>query len=294
MVWLSITLAVAVAVFAIVRLLDSNHPRFRWNAGSLDIGNLPLREATKEQLMALGQREYAKITEWVPVNDRSRLAGALKTADVLGLEHIDSTKLSLLINAAAEFMYLRYGQDSPMAYADWLLGRGCRWSDLEPLLKVWTVDTAYPLMVGGEFPTDESSEQLFHRYFTPTLDWEKGVNRPASIAAERRGTAIVIGVADMAHPVSPRVAGIMPSELWHGKTSGNMCQWLLPKKSFQDLIREFGAVTCAQVAVVTRFADGSIRPRMTMFTWSPVEKQWTLQQVTDFNYSTGRLSFLGF
>ena len=236
-------------------------------------------------LAAAGRQHFAKFTvqplRTLDDEGLMKLLSQGKT-DASG-KHSDA-ELRDLAAATAEFIRLRFLQDSPAVYREWRTQKGYKQRPAEILKAVgiaynWAVWTNQR----GKEPSYVDLTDLMDGSFEASLNGLDGKARPVNISTDAEAFAINFYREDRGHP-APMLKGIMGAELWLGNVAASPLPLWEPPHSRKALLSDPGWMRCADVGVILEGATGSRFPWV--FTWiqDPVDHRWYLFWVTIQNY----------
>lgn len=237
--------------------------------------------AVSARLMAEGQRQYRQI-ELAPI------ASARSPADIVdilmgalgGRERLDPD-IQLIVEASAEFLYYRFGQDSPAAYVQWREDRGERLKPASVLRTLWMIDADHQALFDAPYPGDDEIVQIFDRF------WEMGTTiKPGSaitaVAAESPGVC-VRAARMLPSDAWPLLECDLTSELWHGYIVSSKRNWWQGSTSVEELRRKLPHLDTIVVGIIARVDNGDIFPWHLTWYYDPSARCWVLYSVTTGN-----------
>lgn len=237
--------------------------------------------AASARLMAEGQRRYRQI-ELTPIDSAS---GPEDIADILlsatgGSRHLDSD-IQIVLETTAEFLYYRFTQDSPTAYAQWRYGRGERLKPASVLRNLWLIDSDYRAVFDDAYPGDAQIESVFERF------WKVGTTiKPGSamtaIASESPGVC-ARAVRMRPSDAWPLLECELTSELWHGYVVSGKRNWWQGSASVEDLRRTLLHLDAIVIGIIARVDNGDVLPWHLTWYYDPAARCWVLYSVTTGN-----------
>jgi len=253
-----------------------------WRAGFLG-GRNPA-----EKLYAAvqdGSAAFRKM-EMFPLADASvdDIRAALDVGSVKYAGGMSAIDVAAVRDEAATFLYKRFVRSDLDEYISWRESKGCKLRDEQDIRANERAFTDYSTIIGRPIPSTPTVKSIFAAYWTATLAWGGGLNRPAAIARTAAGSSITIG--DSKDSYYPRLflEGELGNRLWYGPDSAAMRSWFSPRTQPKDVVKRYGKVGIAEVGIVMQWADGSRRPLILGFFRDPVTVKWVLWQVNQNNF----------
>lgn len=194
-----------------------------------------------------------------------------------------------LMASLAEFLYFRFCQTSPAAYRAWRTQQGYLPRTMEDLTRnPHAMPEAFATMVGRPLGEHAKFEESFDAIFAPALDYSKGLNRPARIAAGDGGLAILFrSMPPDGDPERPRVSGTIPADLWRGLSAANATSWWSPPVSLASRDHRPAPDAIAEVGLIIEYADQSRYPTQSRWLYAASVRRWFIDVWTISNFPLG-------
>lgn len=196
-----------------------------------------------------------------------------------------SGSIEALLREFSRFYALRFLTQDYEQYADWRRQSGYRLREYNDLNGMWQIEKDYTAIFKEPPSADRDVERMFRKFFSIGLTTENGSAKPVKIADSSEGLAVVVGVVTSPSQPRPFVAGVMPAEIWQGKTSGTARNWWIAPTTSRDVLKRDRRIVWAEIGIVTTFADGAVHPRVHSFYWDPARGMWILDSVNDCNFA---------
>lgn len=258
--------------------------------GCNDSGSTPDSDKLRQVAVEEGRRAYATIDHITDVRSQAAVRHAMEAASFDDQAGLETAQVDALVEQVAEFLFMRFGQDSPAQYRAWRAARGDEWREWSYLRDIWNVSKWYEAHVGEPIPDGAGSkmDEVFDRLWIRRAEMYDGFNRLDSIAAEPKGLAVVIARATLGDPLPKMVHGEMNERLWYGEVEGTHCSWWQPRVTIASLLENRGEAIVATVGVVAQFGERWRRPLIMMYVWDPMSSAWVLETLNTTNYASGK------
>lgn len=213
--------------------------------------------------------------------DRGSFIAILRRAVIDPSDGYTAADLDQVLAGTAEFIHVRFLQDSPTVYQQWRERNGyvprspeiIQGSGVEHNWRIWT----------GRTEDRPSFDELVEGSFSQSVNDAGGRARPTRIATDPQSLAVQFYREDRRSP-PPLLKGGLGAELWHGRISASMMNLWEPPQSRRALLASPGSVRCARVGLIIEGQTGDRHPWL--FTWlqDPTDKRWRLSWVNIQNY----------
>lgn len=210
--------------------------------------------------------------------------------------HVDTTQAAdlnggdraAIIQQAATFLTLYFGESEPDRYMAWRRSTGLRLLSREVCdAEILPHDTFHEL-TGGSLDPDASVEDMYRAFWRGERAGK--ARRAVGIAGDRAGIVLVTGeVHRGGMPAPPAIAGDLGEEIWHGGRGVGSFAWSRPSPTFRERIEAGDVITVARLAVVCEFADGSRRPIMMNWFRDSAGGAWVLYGIAYMNFVSGEV-----
>lgn len=234
-----------------------------------------------------GRAQYATISfsafdSAASVDEIRRTLGA---ASIDGAVSPYSGSVSLLLDAASEFIHYRFVNRSPEVYISWRADRGYSFVSFDTLKQVQLVDKIWEYVCDRPFAPELTVEQAFMSAWNCCRTFEGGGSIAVAFAGERNGLAVVLGELTLASPHERRpLKGELPWELWRGGVGGSYVNWFESGPSRRELLQRFGKIQYADVGMIIEFGGRVRIPIAMTFFWDPTTRRWRIEYLNAYNY----------
>ncbi|XVJ58242.1 MAG: hypothetical protein HEQ23_02115 [Tepidisphaera sp.] len=194
-----------------------------------------------------------------------------------------SGSIDALLKEFSRFYTLRFVTQDFDKYVQWRRASGYILRAYDDLQSNWQIEQDYSAIFKSPVPPGRDVETMFKEFFSTGLLVENGSAKPVKIADSPEGLAVVAGVVTSPSQSRPFVSGVMPAEIWQGKSSGTTRNWWNAPSSWRDVLKRDRRVVWAEIGLVTTFGDGAVHPRVHSFYWDPRRSLWVLDGVYDYN-----------
>jgi len=248
----------------------------------------------RQDLPVAAREHFAKFkVESLVTLDEESLSKLLTQGKTDSTGKHSESELQEVAKATAEFIHMRFLQDSPAAYREWRKRKGYAQRS-EEIIKGSGVAVNWGFWTNrpGQEPSFVDLADLMDGSFAASLDALGGRARPVKIATDAEAFVIDFYREDRGHP-TPKLEGTMGSDLWLGNISASPLSLWEPPHSRKTLLSKPGWLRGACVGVILEGATGDRLPWL--FTWiqDPENQKWYLSWVNIQNYD-GNLPMIVF
>lgn len=252
------------------------------------------RAELAEGLVEQGKRAYAAIgvTDISGLHSADDVYQLIRSMPFGGQVELSSASREKLLRHFAAFVYHRFASPSIDEYIAWRHSEGYDFVPRGDLVRKWAVGSDYESLFGTALPENASSEALFRKFWTDLERRQKDVDRPRAIAIEPAGLAGSVSRMKASNPDLDLLQGDLGAGMWHGVYNATFRNWWSPPHRMAELLSERGEATVALVGAIVEFADGSRRPLVATFTYSPADDRWFIEKLTEYNFPIDQLVLL--